>query len=77
MADDAALLWDNLTNLGHFPGLTTLKSHLICYTNTEYTPQNEPGQKTYWLTHAQKEMETNLTNFDTKQQHQKISDKAS
>ncbi|EDX77666.1 hypothetical protein MC7420_2990 [Coleofasciculus chthonoplastes PCC 7420] len=53
VADDAALLWDNLTNLGHFPGLTTLKSQLICYTNTEYTPQNEPGQKTYWLTHAQ------------------------
>ena len=53
VADDAALLWDNLTNLGHFPGLTTLKSQLICYTNTEYTPQNEPGQKTHWLTHAQ------------------------
>ncbi|MEQ8385161.1 MAG: hypothetical protein RH949_22635, partial [Coleofasciculus sp. A1-SPW-01] len=52
VADDAALLWDNLTNLGHFPELTTLKSQLICYTNTEYTPQNEPGQKTYWLTHA-------------------------
>jgi hypothetical protein len=53
VADDAALLWDNLTNLGHFPGLNTLKSHLICYTNTEYIPENEPGQKTYWLTHAQ------------------------
>ncbi len=52
VADDAAKLWDNLTNLGHFPGFNTLKSHLICYTNTEYTPQNEPGSKTYWLTHA-------------------------
>ncbi|MEQ8973982.1 MAG: hypothetical protein RIE73_26770 [Coleofasciculus sp. C1-SOL-03] len=53
VADDAAKLWDNLTNLGHFPGLNTLKSHLICYTNTEYTPQNEPGKHTHWLTHAQ------------------------
>ncbi|MEQ9481615.1 hypothetical protein [Coleofasciculus sp. F4-SAH-05] len=53
VADDAAKLWDNLTNLGHFPGLNTLKSHLICYTNTQYTPQNEPGKQTHWLTHAQ------------------------
>lgn len=53
VADDAAKLWDNLTNLGHFPGLNTLKSHLICYTNTEYTPQNEPGKQSYWLTHTQ------------------------
>ncbi|MEQ8998632.1 MAG: hypothetical protein RID53_19205 [Coleofasciculus sp. B1-GNL1-01] len=45
---DADCLWDNLTNLGHFPGLNTLKSQLICYTKNTYIPENEPEQ-TSWL----------------------------
>lgn len=50
----ADLLWENLIKLGNsalpLPGLKDLKSHLICYHNGNYQPQQEQGRQTNWLT---------------------------